>query len=560
MHPDGTPAALLRRLPLAGPPLVVAWAGWSRRWMSDDGFINLRVVDMITAGHGPVFNAGERVEAATSPLWVWLLAVADVVSPLRLEWIAVLGGLALAVAGVAMATAGAAALQGEHDGSGLLVPVGALAVVALPPLWTFSTSGLEGGLTFAWLGASAWVLGRWSRTDAALGTGAAVLVGLGPLVRPDLGLFTVAFLAVVLTVQAGRGRVLLAALALPVAYQLFRMGYYGLPVPTPAITKSASSSNWSDGWTYLRASADPYWLWFPVAVLLAGILLPWARRRLGAGDRRPVLVAAAFVVAALAGAAYVVRVGGDFMHARLLLPSWFALCTPVAVLRVHRRHAPALLLVPWAVAGLAAFRPAADFFGGFGHGGTGNPVTTDDLGWGDGGGARAWFTGEGLYFVPERLAADPRPGRDPTVASFGVGVVAYALGPDVYVLDVLGLGEPVAAHLEIPDRSYQGHEKPLPPPWIVARTTDDGSGLDEGDFPFPEGFGTRPLGDPDRAPFDERVADARRALTCGDLAELLASVEDRLTPGRFVENLVGSLTRWRVAVPPEPADAVARFC
>ena len=35
--------------------------------VGDDGFINLRVVSQIKAGNGPVFNAGERVEAATSP-------------------------------------------------------------------------------------------------------------------------------------------------------------------------------------------------------------------------------------------------------------------------------------------------------------------------------------------------------------------------------------------------------------------------------------------------------------------------------------------------------------
>ena len=30
----------------------------------------------ILAGHGPVFNPGERVEANTSALWTWLLAAA----------------------------------------------------------------------------------------------------------------------------------------------------------------------------------------------------------------------------------------------------------------------------------------------------------------------------------------------------------------------------------------------------------------------------------------------------------------------------------------------------
>ena len=48
------------------------WGGWTRRWMSDDGLIVLRTVRNILAGNGPVFNAGERVEANTSTLWQYL--------------------------------------------------------------------------------------------------------------------------------------------------------------------------------------------------------------------------------------------------------------------------------------------------------------------------------------------------------------------------------------------------------------------------------------------------------------------------------------------------------
>ena len=48
------------------------WGGWTRRWMSDDGLIVLRTVRNLLAGNGPVFNAGERVEANTSTLWQYL--------------------------------------------------------------------------------------------------------------------------------------------------------------------------------------------------------------------------------------------------------------------------------------------------------------------------------------------------------------------------------------------------------------------------------------------------------------------------------------------------------
>ena len=64
--------------------------------MSDDGFIHLRVVEQVAAGHGPVFNVGERVEASTSPLWVALLVLAHPVTGVALPWKAVVIGIALA--------------------------------------------------------------------------------------------------------------------------------------------------------------------------------------------------------------------------------------------------------------------------------------------------------------------------------------------------------------------------------------------------------------------------------------------------------------------------------
>ena len=45
------------------------------------------------------------------------------------------------------------------------------------------------------------VLGRWASSERRLSWGGAVLVGLGPLIRPDLGLLTVLFLVGVLATQ-----------------------------------------------------------------------------------------------------------------------------------------------------------------------------------------------------------------------------------------------------------------------------------------------------------------------------------------------------------------------
>src|SRR5690606_5915438 len=230
------------------------------------------------------------------------------------------------------AMAGARRLAGAH--AGWFVPFGAIVFVAVTPVWVFATSGLETGLVFGWLGACLWVLARWATAPhPPLSPSAAVVLGLGWLIRPELALFSAAFVALVVAAHWRDGRrrhglhLLAAAAALPAAYQLFRMGYFASLVPNTAIAKEAGDGRWSRGWAYLRDFADPYWLWVPALGLALGGYLPLAGRL---HTRRARLVVATFAVGGLADIAYMVTVGGDYIHARLLLPGFFAVCVPVA--------------------------------------------------------------------------------------------------------------------------------------------------------------------------------------------------------------------------------------
>jgi arabinofuranosyltransferase len=345
----------------AVPVLILVVQGWQRRWMADDGLIHLRVVENVLGGHGFVFNAGERVEASTSALWVALLAVLRAPRLVGLETLAVVTGLVCTAAGLFLAIRAAGILWRDNGERSRLLPVGATILAVLPPMWDFATSGLETGLVFLWLGASFFLLARLAGEPASCWTGyrmAAVVASAGPLIRPDLALFTGVFLLVTLLLarrvapRSFRQLVVVfaAGVALPGAYQLFRMGYYGALVPTTALAKEASREWWSQGRVYLVDLLRTYWLALPLAVvvvLLAVGMRGWAGER--HADR--LLVAAAPVVAGLADGLYVTRVGGDFMHGRLLLPGLFAVLMPVAVVeaRAWWRTAAALLLLPWAV-------------------------------------------------------------------------------------------------------------------------------------------------------------------------------------------------------------------
>jgi arabinofuranosyltransferase len=56
-------------------------------------------------------------------------------------------------------------------------------------------------------------------------------------------------------------------------------------------------------------------------------------------------------------AAYIIMVGGDYIHARLFMPAPFAACAPVAVIPATRRYLPSALIVPWAIVCAVSLRP-----------------------------------------------------------------------------------------------------------------------------------------------------------------------------------------------------------
>jgi len=196
-------------------------------------------------------------------------------------------------------------------------------------------------------------------------------------------------------------------------------------------------------------------------------------------------------------------------------------------------------------------------------------VTTDDFDWGEGGLRRNWYQGPGYYF--ERGALDyveaDIPRRDglrlPYGAFFGVGIAGYAPGIDFHVLDLMGLADSFTAHLETTPSlgevpRFPGHEKPLPPPWLAARLTREGSRPDPADFPDFFGAGLIPA--TTGREFQEQVAWARAALRCDAIERILVAADAPLTAKRFAANFVRSFTNTRTRIPADPETAYHEFC
>jgi arabinofuranosyltransferase len=597
---------------------------WSRRWIADDGLIVLRTVRNLLAGNGPVFNAGDRVEANTSAAWTYVIWFCSWLTNARLEYVALAVALTLSLLAVAFAMLGAARLWGPpwslRNGATapqLLLPAGALVYVAVPPARDYATSGLENCLVIFWLGVLWWLLMRWSQAERVRLTGLFGLVfwaGLSWLVRPEQAVIGLLALAMVFCAPLPRSRLrpiwiraMLIAIggAVPLGYQIWRMGYYGLPYPNTAVAKEAGGAKWQQGLTYLWDLAGPYFLWLPLLVLLV-VAVPMVRSRrrdraiMPAGDgaaapaawaerirrfrerlRTPGAVVALMLGGGLLLTVFELRVGGDFMHGRMLLPQLFCLLLPVAVLPVRlpvrgaagaprRNWTVVLPLLAWvSTIGWALFAAnATSNTAGASISATGivderiyyvlnsghdHPILAEDYldyprmramvqaiqATPDGG----LLIDSSSYMMWYVAPPPPRSGGGPehTVYFLNLGMTSMNVPLDVRVIDQEGLAYPLAAHTDRLTDGRIGHDKDLYRDWVIIDT-----------------------GMIDRHPWlpwfmDEKwVAQARVALSCPATQDLLASSRAPLTWDRFRHNITQSLHFAKYRIDRVPAYEIQR--
>ncbi|WP_040787818.1 flagellar motor control protein ZomB [Nocardia paucivorans] len=570
---------------------LFALGGWQRRWIADDGLIVLRTVRNLLAGNGPVFNAGERVETNTSTAWTYIVWFFSWVTQARLEYVVLGIALVLSVLAVTFAMLGTGRLWGGTS-SALLLPAGVLVYIALPPARDYATSGLENCLVICWIGLLWWLLLRWSqaarpRVPALLGL--VFLAGLAPLIRPEMTV--VGGLALLLIWLAPMPesrwrpttlRLVIVAVAgfVPLAYQVFRMGYYGLPYPNTAVAKDAGGAKWGQGFTYLWDLVGPYFLWVPLLTLLAvGAVATWGRRPivlagLGEGSgrerlhrvrkrlRSPSAVVALVLFAGALLTVYALRVGGDFMHGRMLLPQLFLLLLPVMVFPVRvpalsreglgkTIGVPAIALTVVVVWALLAMGTTAITTGtkisrsgivdervyyvlNTGHD---HPILAEHyLDYArirpmveaieqhpDGGLLLNSPSFMFWHVVPPPLPI-PEGGAGHTVYFLNLGMTSMNVPLNVRVLDPMGLAYPLAAHTDRLTDGRIGHDKSLYSDWVIVDT-----------------------GMVDRKPWmpwymDEKWVDqARVAMSCPDTIALQLSYREPLGWKRFAHNLRNAL-------------------
>ena len=213
-------------------------------FVSDDAFISLRYAANLLAGHGLVFNPGERVEGFTSPLWTLLLAGFGACGFDLLEAARAFG---LLCSVLALPTTYWLARQcGAARPTALIAPA-LLACNGSFACW--AASGMETPL-FVGLIAAAFATalagGYW--TSASLAAAAALARPEGLLVLFVLGLYQL------LPAKRGEGRSCLPWLLVgggPYALFLgFRRWYYGDWLPNTYYAKTGG------GWAQIQRGLD----------------------------------------------------------------------------------------------------------------------------------------------------------------------------------------------------------------------------------------------------------------------------------------------------------------
>ncbi len=590
------------------PAAVLLVGAFERRWMDDDGFINLRVVRNLLRGDGPVFNLDERVEAFTSPLWLAVVAALGGLG-LRLEYAATFAGIALTVTGLLVAQSAACRLQGPSHGAlserlrAAPLPLGAAIFAVLPAGWDYASSGLETGLAVAWLGACSLVMARHAaprvdRPASPVSTCAqAALVGLGPLIRPELALYVPVPLVLVAlaarraaevrsrSVAGAVVRALACAAVLPLAYQVFRMGYYASVEPNTALAKEAFLAYWVQGRCYFHNFFGTYALGWPLAP--AGVIwVAMLSRHRASGRGAAVAATLALPLGALVHVIYIVRMGGDYMHGRMFVPPVFAALSAVAMVPPWTSPTfmekalcgvAASIVCVWLVVCAARLRVGVDNVCGIGdergwyarEAKVDHPVALESYrghtfyedsltalqlvdaacpGAPPGGGSEGASSCRLVHLskdeqgtvAPARASFPLVTGTDPRIhavlSAGAIGMLGYLFPSSVHVIDRHGLADPLTARAEIGTRGRPGHEKRLPVWWMLARFAE-------------------PAADEDAA-----VTAARHALRCGPLGAFEHAVTARLTFEGFVDNLTRAWGYSQLRLPGDAFEAETTFC
>lgn len=439
-------------------------------WVSEDAFITMRHVEHFVSGYGPVFNVGERVEGYTHALWFYIVSFLRFLG-LSSKGAVILPGLLFSLAALYLLLF--RIRFSPRTAQPPPLNLAAAALIGTSAFIDFGTSGLETSLSYLLLVIYGLMIasGRWKRQPLLMGL---LLVAL-TFTRPDFGIFLVLifvlYLIGLLKKKIGLKDFLLF-LACPVfllgGYQIFRMGYYAALFPNPVLTKSAFGTYFAQGLKYL--------LDFSLgSAFIPAVLIAFAGAVVCLGDKRSkrrLLV----LGSGLLHGFFVVRGGGDFMHGRFLLPAFILIVISgagafdgflekkrwVAVTAIFT----ALLLLVVSLSWTPLQKRGKPYH--FGISDERFAYYQDEAV------PLKYLFRDTVILIWKNIGLNYRGLTEKTksritIAYKNVGFTGFYAGPRVYLIDRLGLTDPVVARISLPGRRRPGHEKSAPLGYLMLK-------------------------------------------------------------------------------------------
>ena len=293
-----------------------AYAITTRIWVAEDAYISFRYILNIFSGKGLVFNEGEYVEGFTHPYWLLLVSILHF-SGIHFHKGSIILGLLLSLSSIFIYLL--SSIKKEN-----YIFVFPAILISHEGFRDFATSGLEVSFTLFMLTILlSMTYGKELGSPFSLGAVVSILYHT----RPEMGLLIPFYFFWKIYEKKKLDftwvfRFGLSILIFAVLYHIFRYIYFNDFFPNTFYAKSGAKSRYYDGFKYLFHFLF-YSKFFLMSVLLiVGLFLYKIKNNKLSKDY---LIPWREIILAIFVSHYVIRVGGDFMGFRLLLPYFFIL-------------------------------------------------------------------------------------------------------------------------------------------------------------------------------------------------------------------------------------------
>ncbi len=301
--------------------VLAVYAFVTRIWVAEDAYISFRYILSMTAGHGLVFNQGERVEGFTHPYWLFLVSC--------LHFIGIHFHKGSIILGFFFSLFGYLLLFYDKIKKGNTIYLLPAMLVCHEGFRDFSTSGLEFSFTFFMLSLLLTrTYGKELDSPFLIGALSSILYHT----RPEMGLLLPFYFLWRIYEKRELDwnwifRFSTSVFLFAGIYHIFRFIYFGDIFPNTFYAKSGGKSRYYDGLKYLY-----HFIFYSKFVLVSTVIvislvvkdiyLNRNNNSLKSDKIRSAihLLPLRELLLTILIAHYIIRVGGDFMGFRLLLP------------------------------------------------------------------------------------------------------------------------------------------------------------------------------------------------------------------------------------------------